>query len=117
MWRTAGEHVYQTLPVILVPLSDLTDEGTAWDTWSQVKAFDYNQKRGLGGSAWPLWMSYEFTDPGVCDPSNPACGPIYRWGNLERGCDILGIDIGICRLENGPTGPNSKGVWSPGPTM
>lgn len=112
VWLTAGRHRYDE---VCHPwpwcedLVDWTSEGTAWDTWNYLEAFDYNAKKGLGGSIWPMWMSANFADPGICDPSNPACGPIYRWGNMRRGSVL-----GYYRLEDGPTGPVSKGVWSPG---
>jgi len=115
LWLEPGEHVYKVIVEGLVNLSDLTGEGTAWDTWNNLEAYNYNLEQGLAGSTWPLWMSTDFEDPGACDPTNPACGPIYRWGNFERGCEILGIDLGFCRLESGPTGPVSKNVWSDGP--
>ena len=112
VWLTAGEHDYGEVCYVVAceDLTDWTSEGTAWDTWSNIAAFDYNAKQGLGGSIWPLWMSDDFTNPGTCgDPSDPACGPIYRWGNMRRG-EVFGY----YRLEDGPTGPVSKGVWSPG---
>jgi len=108
VWLTPGRHKYgEALGADLV---DWTSEGTAWDTWNNVEVFDYNANQGLGSSTWPLWMSDDFANPGTCgDPSNPACGPIYRWGNPERWCGV-----GYCELTTGPTGPVSKGVWSPG---
>lgn len=107
LWRDPGEHVYKHLPWPAGTLSDWTGPGTAWDTWHHVTAFDYDSKMGLGGSTWPVWMSGDYGNPSLGD-SNPASGPIYRWGNYERGCDAIS---GSCRLEDGPTGPVSKGVW------
>jgi hypothetical protein len=112
VWLTAGEHDYGEVCYVVAceDLTDWTSEGTAWDTWNNMAALDYNAKQGLGGSIWPLWMSNDFTNPGTCgNPSDPACGPIYRWGNMRRG-EVFGY----YRLEDGPTGPVSKGVWSPG---
>jgi hypothetical protein len=110
VWLTAGEHDYdEACHLWCEDLTDWTSEGTAWDTWNNMEAFDYNLKQGLVGNIWPLWMSDDFTNQGICDPSNPACGPIYRWGNT--GCCSV---FGYRRLEDGPTGPVSKGVWSPG---
>jgi hypothetical protein len=66
----------------------------------------------LGASVWPVWMRTDYTtDCAVsgCDPSLPASGPIFRWGNPE--CGSL---FGFCRLCDGPTGPVAKGVWNPG---
>jgi hypothetical protein len=107
-WKSAGDHPYHSIPW----LGDLIDEcsaGTAWDTWLSIEAFDYDLETGLGGSTWPSWMSRDFTSPGTGDPSDPASGPIFRWGNTERGCSDR---FGACRLENGPTGPTSKGMWA-----
>jgi hypothetical protein len=91
---------------------DWTSQGTPWDTWNYLEAFDYNTKQGLGGSTWPLWMSDDFTNPGTCgDPSNPACGPIYRWGNPKNEC--YSDPIGRCLLTTGPTGPVSQKCLGP----
>lgn len=110
IWLEAGRHTYGSAAG--EDLTDWTNEGTAWDTWNYLETFDYNAKQGLGESIWPLWMSEDFANPGDCgDPSNPACGPIYRWGNMQSGCDF---GFGNCRMENGPTGPVSKKVWNTG---
>ena len=111
IWLEPGEHKYDSIGS--QPLVDETnDSGASWDTWNYLEAFEYNLTQGLSGNDWPLWMSEDYEDPGICDPSNPACGPIWRWGNHESGCEILAIDIGVCRLENGPTGPPAKDVWN-----
>jgi hypothetical protein len=115
VWLTAGENDYGEVCYVVAceDLTDWTSQGTPWDTWNYLEAFDYNTKQGLGGSTWPLWMSDDFTNPGTCgDPSNPACGPIYRWGNPKNEC--YSDPIGRCLMTTGPTGPVSKGVWSPG---
>ena len=106
LWQYPGEHIYTHTPV--GTLSDWTGEGTAWDTWLNLIAFDFDTKLGLGDVAWPTWMGEDYGDQGAGD-SDPSSGPIYRWGNVEMGCDDL--ITGYCRLENGPTGPVSKGVW------
>ena len=90
-------------------LVDWTSEGTAWDTWNYLEAFDYDAKQGLGGSTWPLWMSDDFTNPGICDPSNPACGPIYRWGNPR-----WGEALAITGWKTGPPAPSPKVSGAPG---
>ena len=48
-------------------------------------------------------------NPGPGDPANPGQGPIYRWGNPGTGWVAFGQRL----MENGPTGPVDKGVWSP----
>lgn len=116
VWLDPGSHVYDDY--VVFTLADDCSAGTAWDTWNLIEAFDYNLQVGLGGSTWPLWMGADFTDPGPGpDPSDPANGPIYRWGNTEQDC-IGEIDIGVytikineCRLNDGPTGPVSKEMW------
>lgn len=124
VWSAAGDHVYMTIgeeflgACVTLVCADLTDEtaaGTAWDTWERVEGFDFVAREGLGGASWPAWMSDAFTESGA-DPTVPSGGPIFRWGNPED-CSTLGVDIsdliGVCRLEDGPTGPVSKGVWGP----
>ncbi|MCB9706583.1 MAG: Vps62-related protein [Myxococcales bacterium] len=127
VWSTPGDHVYMSIgetdPVfdvcitlVCTDLTDVTSAGIAWDTWERVAGFDYFAKEGLGGEVWPVWMSDQFTDPGADPIDVPGGGPIFRWGN-EEDCSTLGIDIsdliGVCRLEDGPTGPISKDVWGP----
>ena len=125
LWREPGDHVYMTIgeevlgvcvTLVCVDLVDRTGAGVAWDTWERVAGFDFGAQEGLGGEAWPAWMSEDFAAAGTGPPEVPGGGPIYRWGNPED-CSTLGVDlselIGVCRLENGPTGPVSKGVWGP----
>lgn len=125
VWNAPGDHVYMTIGeevlgvCVTLVCADLTDEtaaGTAWDTWDNLAGFDFAAKEGLGGEPWPTWMSDAFTDPGPPPPEQPGAGPIFRWGN-EEDCSTLGVDIsdliGVCRLEDGPTGPVSKDVWGP----
>jgi len=125
VWSEPGDHVYMTIGeevlgvCVTIVCADLTDEtaaGLAWDTWTNVVGLDYGAQDGLGGESWPIWMSEEFTAPGDDPVMVPGHGPIYRWGNPED-CTTIGIDIsdliGVCRLEDGPTGPASKNVWGP----
>jgi hypothetical protein len=108
-WVDPGSHVYEDW-YPLFTLADKCSAGTAWDTWNLIEAFDYNLQTGLGGSTWPLWMGADFADPGPGpDPSDPANGSIYRWGNPEWDCRA--IFDNKCRLEDGPTGPVSKEMW------
>ena len=111
-----GAHVYNTIQV--PPLDDIqvTDrtssavDGVAWDTWTNLEFYDWYTRRGLDGRNWPKWMGTDF--------SSAASGAIWRWGNTE---DTCGLCLGplcwdfpdVCLLENGPTGPVSKGsVWN-----
>ncbi|MBL9103557.1 MAG: Vps62-related protein [Myxococcales bacterium] len=125
VWSGPGDHVYMSIGeevfdvCVTLVCVDLTDEaapGTAWDTWHNVAGYDYTARQGLGGLEWPVWMSDDFTAPGTPPASQPGGGPIFRWGN-EEDCTTLGVDIsdliGVCRLEDGPTGPVSKDVWGP----
>ena len=125
VWKDPGDHVYMTIGeevlgvCVTLVCADLTDEtapGVAWDTWTRVAGFDYAAKQGLGAQTWPVWMREDFAQPGDPPADEPGHGPIYRWGNAED-CSTLGVDIsdliGVCRLEDGPTGPASKGVWGP----
>ncbi|HLT38615.1 MAG TPA: Vps62-related protein [Enhygromyxa sp.] len=127
LWAAPGDHVYQSIgetdpffdvciTLICADLTDETSAGVAWDTWTNMVALDYGAQEGIDGASWPVWMSDDFTTAGAGDPTVPGGGPIYRWGNPED-CSVLGIPIditdviGVCRLEDGPTGPVSKGVW------
>ena len=125
VWSAPGDHVYMSIGeellgvCVTIVCTDLTDEtaaGIAWDTWENVAGFDFVAKEGLAGAAWPVWMSDAFQDPGAAPATAPGGGPIFRWGN-EEDCSTLGVDIsdliGVCRLEDGPTGPISKDVWGP----
>lgn len=129
LWSQPGDHVYfsvgETDPVFDVCITlvcvDLVDETAAdipWDSWESVHGLDFFGEQGFDGVAWPSWMDDNFTDAGAGDPSEPGMGPIYRWGNPED-CSVLGIPIditdliGVCRLEDGPTGPVSKSTWGP----
>ena len=104
----AGDHTYHTDP----DLVDKCSEGTLWDTKEHLVAFDWESKSGLQDNDWPAWMGEDFTEGGD-EPSNPASGAIYRWGNPKDGCTGEFIS-GECRLNDGPTGPVSKEeVWNP----
>ena len=107
IWLEAGNHHYFTIDLIFdeEKLYDYTSPGTAWDTWNYVEAYDYDNQAGLIGNAWPSWMSDKFDNPNL-GYTDPASGPIYRWGNVKDG-DFYGF----YRLASGPTGPVSKGVW------
>lgn len=116
LWVNPGDHAYGE--VLGVDLIDECGEGTAWDTWNDVVAFDYydpsgNSGWGLVGSQWPTWMQNDFTEPGCDVNANPGCdedpaiGAIYRWGNPKDG-EVFGF----YRLTDGPTGPVSKGVMT-----
>ena len=126
-WAQPGDHVYQTIgetdplfdtcvTLVCADLTDITSAGVAWNTWEHITGMDFFAQEGLDGAEWPSWMSDAFTEPGEGDPALPESGPIYRWGN-EEDCSVLGIPvditdlIGVCRLENGPTGPVSKSTW------
>jgi len=93
------------------------DKPEEWLAEQKAAGFDFVAKEGLAGAAWPVWMSDAFQDPGAAPATAPGGGPIFRWGNPED-CSTLGIDIsdliGVCRLEDGPTGPVSKSTWGPG---
>lgn len=125
IWKDPGDHVYMSIGVtdpifdtcisiICTDLIDETSQGTAWDTWLRLEGFDFFAEEGLGESEWPAWMSDQFLEDGAGNPAVPGMGPIYRWGNPED-CSTVGLDIsdliGVCRLEDGPTGPISKSTW------
>jgi len=108
IWGFPGWHAYQYIGFpFYMSLIDNTSFGYAWDTWRLVKSFDYETRRGLDGNTWPSWMSKDYNNSTLTG-SNPASGPIYRWGNSHEGCYDK---IEQCALENGPTGPVDKSVW------
>jgi hypothetical protein len=114
-YANVGGHHYENIRdplfgwIVLAELWDYTNDGSCRDFKEHLEMYDYVNRHGLGGSAWPLWMSVNYSDPGQGDPSVPGNGPIYRWGNYEWDCHM-----GQCRLEHGPTGPIAKdGVWDP----
>ena len=116
-WTNAGAYQYKF--VMSVPLVDYCTNGLAWNTWERVQAFDFYAQKGLGTlqgttwatNQWPAWMSDQFTEDGTGDPFKPGNGLICRWGNPWD--SVPGNScIGEWLLNNGPTGPISKGVWN-----
>ncbi len=108
MYFTQGPHTYHHIP-LLGDLTDRCSKGSVFDTSqpNKVEAYDFRAKKGLNNNAWPVWMSSDFSTAGS-KPADPSSGGVYRWGNPEEGCAF-----GQCRLEDGPTGPISKGdVWN-----
>lgn len=105
-WKDAGNFTYEE--TVLGDLVDVCNQGTAWDTWNNIAAFDYNNLAGLN-TTWPGWLSNDYTNAGSGDPTVPGNGAIFRWGNEQDG----GPYFGYWRLEEGPTGPIEKGCWNP----
>ncbi|WP_162341863.1 Vps62-related protein [Paenibacillus paridis] len=98
MWKDQGTHVYQEL--VVTQLTDVTNQGTAWDTWNNIQAFQYypNLATGHGlGNAWPSWLDKDYT--------NPNSGSVYRFGNPAQG-----TFFGQPLFADGPTGPQEKGA-------
>eukprot|EP00727_Mastigamoeba_balamuthi_P012104 m51a1_g7516 hypothetical protein (138) ;mRNA; r:1096-1509 len=102
LYKESGCHTFS--PIDLV---DMCGEGSLWDTWENVEAFDYNEQQGLGRSKWPVWMSTDYKNKGVGDPQVPGNGPIFRWGNASKGAWMFGHH----QLSDGPTGPVDKRIW------
>jgi len=114
IWKDAGDHNYGPYVSGVIELRDVCSNGTAWDGWEQgkLRAFDWENMKGLGGSDWPVWMSTDFQTAG----SDPSSAGSFRYGNTERNCNEVkwgGEGFRFCELEDGPTGPVSKGVWGP----
>ncbi|ANS73507.1 hypothetical protein AWM70_02000 [Paenibacillus yonginensis] len=96
MWKDPGNHVYQD--IVIAKLTDVTNQGTSWDTWNRVQAFEYfpNASTGVGlGNPWPTWLNKDYT--------NPNSGAVYRFGNPAQG-SVFGQPL----LADGPTGPQEK---------
>lgn len=105
-WKDPGNHEYADY--VFFSLVDVCNQGLAWDTWNNTEKYFYTESRGIDTTQWPTWMSTDYSNPGTGDSSNPANGPIYRWGNEQMGTSYFGQ----YRLEDGPTGPADKGVWN-----
>jgi PKD repeat protein len=117
MWKDPGTHCYDK--VAWYDLCDVTNATFEWNTWNNVQAFDFNAKQGIpGGSAWPVWMRDDYSTPCAnpgCDPSQPASGPIFRWGNPKGACYDFPFVGEYCQLTDGPTGPIAKPALSSDP--
>ena len=89
----AARHTYESLPNG-DSLNDDTSAGTLWDaannlvTWSPQPAGSYT-----GSLSWLNYAGY--------------------WGNPESGCDVVGIDVGYCTLEGGPSSLMGRSVSNP----
>lgn len=95
MWKDQGNHVYQEL--VVAQLVDVANQGTAWDTWNNIQAFQYypNQTgRGLG-NAWPTWLDKDY--------NNPNSYSVWRFGNPQ-----VGTFFGQPLFAEGPSGPQEK---------
>jgi hypothetical protein len=96
MWKDAGTHVYQEL--VVTQLTDVTNQGTSWDTWNNIQAFEYFPALATGnglGNSWPTWLNKDYT--------NPNSGAVYRFGNPGQG-SLFGQQV----FADGPTGPQEK---------
>ncbi|MBJ6360153.1 beta/gamma crystallin-related protein [Paenibacillus sp. GCM10012307] len=97
MWKDQGNHVYMNL--VVVQLTDVANQGTAWDTWNNIQAFEYypNQAKGIGlGNSFPAWLERNYW------PWENG-GAIYRFGNPGQG-SYFGQPL----LADGPVGPQEK---------
>jgi hypothetical protein len=116
MWRDAGSTRYGWAGPF--GLWDHFDgQGVIWNTWNDIEAYDFVKKEAIGSHGWPNWMRDDFSNPGIGDPSDPASGAIWRWGNTKRGWVWI-LFVYYDRVVDGPTGPVSKAVltendWDP----
>ncbi len=105
MWKDEGTHVYKDL--VVVKLTDVTNKGTAWDTWNNIQAFEYYpyQSTGTGlGNPWPSWLNKDYT--------NPNSWAVARFGNPAQG-SYFGQPL----LAGGPNGPQEKGALTDGTAL
>lgn len=99
MYFDSGNHTYKSLAGGLIKLKDNRPDKARADAFfnpDTLAMFDVATKKDIkSGATWPDWIN------------------IFRWGNRERDCGrvtIFGktIDLGVCQLEDGPTGPMFK---------
>lgn len=81
LWFSAGNHTYHTNPT----LTDITSNGTAWDTWNNVSyifPWDWNST---------FWLT-----------------EVLRWGDPSTDFPVDNCFFGYCRLGDGPVGMLGK---------
>lgn len=109
-YLTSGFHTYKrVLGGIILELYDVTSMGTEWQTWKALECFDWDAKTNLGATwegMWPNWLKGDTGDPNV-GGSDPASGPVYRWGNHHMGT-LAPFTDSEYELVDGPTGPANK---------
>lgn len=88
LWSSDGSHEYVNF--LFVHLSDQTERGYAWQTWDWLDIVNYDADEKHDDDLH--YMDYR-----------------GRWGNLERGCEIVEPVAGECILASGP------GFWRQGP--
>lgn len=100
MWKDAGVHVY--VNAVVVKLTDVCSEGTAWDLWeeNQMETYSYDAVshtgKGIGASTWDGTFDLDYAN------ENSKC--VTTWGN--RGW-LVPIQV-YPRLATGPSGPEQK---------
>ena len=94
LWRSSGDHTYETLVYNGEDLEDECSEGTAWNTWNNVNVIPYESDYNDYSVDSHTFLKFE-----------------GRWGNEKSGCGSFGIleEIsGECQLNDGPRGPQKK---------
>ncbi|WDE03225.1 Vps62-related protein [Thalassomonas viridans] len=94
LYAFAGSYTYQSINIVVdsIDLTDHTSQGKAWHTSNNVEVMFYRTPGQYTGDF--AWMNYT-----------------GRWDNSEQACIST---IGVCRLEDGPTGPIRKNALNPG---
>lgn len=117
-WFEAGDHVYREVASFLqVNLVDECSEGEPWDTWNNVEAFYWDKEEGkrrplmgnkeFPNSELPQWL-HRGADQEDNGDSDPASGPIDRWGYRDYEKRGRHSFPGPDELIQGPTGPIDK---------
>lgn len=92
LYGYTGNIVYKT--IVYIDLIDKTSKGIVWDTKDNIEVIVYQTPGQYAGVH--SWMNYQ-----------------GRWGNPQQACIDNIVDIGVCRLEDGPTGPIRKEALDP----
>jgi hypothetical protein len=93
MYQRTGRYTYKRIAKLYSLIDEMPTKSQGALLFNPALLQMYDQEgRNLITGKKPSWMKN-----------------IFRWGNQESGvCKVAGISLGVCQLENGPTGPLVK---------